>query len=152
MKSATFMQKLIVIILACLYVPFEALIFIFSITKDVNAINNGTHKVDGQVLAAAGKTYSLDDVKALSKKRGTTINDMVMSCVAIGLRNYCTEVEPERGPPSHFSFLLTSNLRFKHYERREDIKSENSFVMIPISKIPLDNIENTSRHISKKCR
>ena len=78
-------------------------------------------------------------MKALSKKIGVTINDIVTSAIST---SFSTLFKKNKDLSTSLMMLIPANIRFKFYPTREQVKLENKITVMPL-KIPVvDNMEN----------
>ena len=101
--------------------------------RDDNAFTKGKKSMTGNLNLASSKVLSVKEMKVVSKKSGITINDIVMSSMSTALHEYFNLNEDQT---ELIQVLLPANIRFKFYEKIEDIKLENKFAGIPL-KVPL---------------
>lgn len=115
-----------------LSVPFSLLFFLKNALAmvDDNSLTKGKKKMTGVINATTAKSIKMDQIKAVSKHKGVTINDLVVSSLSTSLYNYF------EGKEERVSVCLPANIRFKFYETYDEIKLENKFSCIPIN-IPL---------------
>lgn len=72
-------------------------------------------------------------MKALSKKLGVTINDIVTSALTCSMNT----IFKEKGDKSKdFKLVIPANIRFSFYPSPEKVKLENKFAAIPLT-VPL---------------
>lgn len=75
-------------------------------------------------------------MKALTKVKKITINDLVMCAFSTALTNYMKSKGEKVA--KEIQVMIPANIRFRFYEKREDIQLENKFSCIPI-RMPLTN-------------
>jgi len=72
-------------------------------------------------------------MKVLSKKLGVTINDIVTTALSVTLK----KIFKEKGEDiKKVNLVIPTQIRFKFYAERKDVRLENKFTAFPL-RIPL---------------
>jgi hypothetical protein len=100
-----------------------------NIRIDENFITKNKQNLSGTTNCTSGSNLKMADIKALSKKLGVTINDLVSSAISISLKRILKEHGDE---PKEVQICIPANVRFEFYPTREDVKLENKFAAIPV--------------------
>ena len=119
-----------------------------------NDMNTFTFKknregLSGKMNVITSPNLDLAELKKMSKAKGVTINDVVLSAFMTTLHSMLEEAEQakplkERQPlPKSLQVIMPANIRFSFYESREKIKLENKFAAIPLV-VPLTSSMETA--------
>jgi len=69
----------------------------------------------------------------MTKRLGITINDAIMCATSTAFH---TLFEERKEKVTEINIAIPANIRFKPYQKREDVKLENKFAAIPL-KLPI---------------
>lgn len=125
-------QELMVKILFLLQIP-QIFMRNFMNKKDVNFITKRKENFSGIMNVHTSKMIDFRLLKALSKKIGVAINDIVMSSLSTAMHKIFKDVGD--GSDS-INISIPANIRFKFYPTPADVKLENKFAAIPLT-VPL---------------
>jgi len=120
--DATMFQQIMIKVMAPFYVPYLTIKSLL-LKPDVNFITKNKEKrMTGIINCASSKELNLIEVKALSKKLGVTINDIVTTAVSTTLK----KIFKEKGEDiKSINIAIPANIRFEFYDKREKVKLEN---------------------------
>ena len=136
-RKVSFFEKLYMRLSFVFYIP-RVIIRFLTIKQDRSILHDGVRKLSGNKIAATSTDILFKDIKLASKAKGITINDLVTSCAATGLKQYFNL----KGDKSKsINLVIPANIRFEHYGSWENVKFENKFAPVPLV-IPLnENLE-----------
>ena len=139
-KEVSFLERLFLRVMA----PFAAILLMKNMLnqRDRNVFTKGKNKMTGKVHAASSRVMDLGQIKMLSKVNGVTINDVIMASMSSAFHRYLGLSDDN----CLLNILIPANIRFKFYEKYEDIKIENKFSGLPVT-MPL--IKNMSEAFTK---
>ena len=95
--------------------------------------------MSGKIVVSTSPKFYFPKVKALSKKLGVTINDVVMCALSTGFKEYFKIKGDPLGlaeTKGNLSVLIPASIRWSFPETREEVECANKFASLPIS-IPL---------------
>lgn len=107
---------------------------IFSYSEE-NFITNAKNSKDlsGNLNVCSTNIIDFRLMKALSKKIGVTINDIMTSALTCSMNT----IFKEKGDKAEdFLLVMPANIRFRFYPSPDKVKLENKFAAIPL-KVPL---------------
>ena len=121
-------------------------------TRDLNMITAGKKKMTGKLSISTSPKFKLADIKALSKKSGVTINDIVILAMCSGLKKYLKDKGDPCGADNvetDIQIMMPANLRWGFPKSKEDIHIENKFAALPIKMPLINNIKDSYKRIQK---
>ena len=142
-RPISFINRLILRASFIFYLP-RVILRLATIKKDKNPLHDGNRKLSGKKLVGTSSDMLFKDVKEASKKQNVTINDLITSCLASGVKQYF-ELKGDK-TTNQINIVIPANIRFAHYGTWERVKFENKFAPCPLV-IPLDN--NIERSLEK---
>jgi hypothetical protein len=100
----------------------------------LNLLHDGKRALSGKKRVASSRSFDLAEIKQATKALGATMNDMVMACLASGLKQYMEGHGDMNTDKVHM--VIPANIRFQHYSTLESLRLENKFAVVPLE-IPL---------------
>lgn len=86
-RKVTFIERLYMRLSFVFYIP-RVIIRFLKIKQDHSVLHDGVRKLSGKKIAATSTDILFKDIKLASKAKRITINDLVTSCAATGLKQY----------------------------------------------------------------
>ena len=154
--AANFLQRVLVRILSPFCLPMIVKDS-FLARQDMNFL---TYKkqiqgLSGQLHVTTSPVLSLTELKLMSKAKGVTINDVVLSAFMTTLHSVLQDAEMTKAPkdrqplPQNLNIVMPANIRFSFYESREKIKFENKFAVMTFQ-VPLTSSMDSAYEKIKK--
>ena len=105
-----------------------------------NALHNGDRSdLSGVKDVSASVDMGFERVKTASKKLKITINELFMTALSVGMKKLFVELGDSKTKKIYIAMPV--NIRWKHYERFEDVKLENAFAPTPVKLGLFSNVE-----------
>ena len=108
-RKISFFQRLMIRLSFIFYVP-RLLIRLASIKREKHVLNDGERKLSGRKIAATSSDILFKDIKTAAKFKGVTINDLITSCLATGVKQYM--ILKGDKDTKKFNIVIPANIRF----------------------------------------
>jgi hypothetical protein len=107
-RKISFIQRMIIRLSFVFYLP-RVLKKYLKIVQDRNVLHDGERKLSGRKIAATSSDILFKDVKAAAKHKKVTINDLITSCMATGVKQYF-DLKGEKA--KKINIAIPANIRF----------------------------------------
>jgi NRPS condensation-like uncharacterized protein len=94
-----------------------------------NIVTNNKKKMTGQINCKSSRELHFTKVKAVSKRLGITINDLVMSALSVAIRKLFKEYKDDN---DCIKIVVPINIRFGFPPSREATRVENKITALPL--------------------
>lgn len=108
-RKISFFQRLMIRLSFIFYVP-RLLIRLASIKREKHVLNDGERKLSGRKIAATSSDILFKDIKTAAKFKAVTINDLITSCLATGVKQYM--ILKGDKDTKKFNIVIPANIRF----------------------------------------
>jgi len=133
-KDVSLVNQILLKVTATMLI-FQYAFNMFFIKRDKNVITANKRKMTGKINVASSPNIKMEDVKALSKNFGVTINDILLSALSASLAKY---FKSEEDPKDSVQIMMPAMIRWSFYKTPAEIVLENKIAAIPL-KMPLKN-------------
>ncbi|XP_044501643.1 wax ester synthase/diacylglycerol acyltransferase 4-like [Mangifera indica] len=96
------------------------------VEDDKSPIRSGDVGIEFRPMTMATMTFSLDQIRQIKTKLGTTVNDVITGIIFLGTRLYMQEMSEESSKTRSTAVILLNTRVFRGYESIQDMVKPNA--------------------------